>query len=91
MEKESDPKLRQSVGVIVFFYVLKALLFLESIDVVHSDIKPDNFVIIDDSTNDWGFNVKLIDFGTVKQIDTKQSKLVTSSIGGMIKIYNTYF
>ena len=82
MVKEADPKLRLRVGYIVFLFVLRALLFLESIDVVHSDIKPDNFVIIDDSNNDWGFNVKLIDFGTVKQIDSKKSKLVTSSIIG---------
>ncbi len=82
MVKETDPKLRFSVGNIVFMFVLRALLFLESIDVVHSDIKPDNFVIINDSNKDWGFNIKLIDFGTVKQIDSNKSKLVTSSIIG---------
>ena len=49
----------------IYSYILKALLFLESIKIVHRDIKPQNFVLFK-SSNQWGYDIKLIDFGTVR-------------------------
>jgi serine/threonine protein kinase len=83
LEKASQD-MRLQIGVVIFYFVLRALLFLQSIDVVHSDIKPDNFVVIDDDSSGWKFNIKLIDFGTVKHIEMNKSKLITDSIAGTL-------
>jgi serine/threonine protein kinase len=78
----SKSDFRFELGIVIYLFVLRALLFLESIDVVHSDIKPDNFVIIDDPSSEYKINIKLIDFGTVKTLDMHRSKLLTRSING---------
>lgn len=80
----STSELRYDFGIIIYLFVLKALLFLESIEVVHSDIKPDNFVVIDDPSSQFKMNIKLIDFGTAKKLELHKSKLVTASIAGTL-------
>lgn len=69
---------------VIFLFVLKALLFLQSINVTHSDIKPDNFIFLEDPASPFKFNIKLIDFGTIKKINVMASKLVTNSIAGTL-------
>ena len=83
-ENISKSEIKLEMSIIMYFFVLRALLFLESIDVVHSDIKPDNFVVINDPSSQWKFNIKLIDFGTVKKIDMLKSKIETASIAGTL-------
>ena len=69
-----------SIGLVFFFFILRALLFLESIGCTHRDIKPDNFVVIDDNSLDTKVNIKLIDFGTVKEM--KKTVFSTNSVIG---------
>ena len=69
-----------SIGLVFFFFILRALLFLESIGCTHRDIKPDNFVVIDDNSLGTKVNIKLIDFGTVKEM--KKTVFSTSSVIG---------
>ena len=47
-------------------------------------MKPDNFVVINDSAYQWGFNVKLIDFGSVKRSLNQLRPQMTNSICGTI-------
>lgn len=75
---------RSELSIMVFLFILRALLFLESIGIVHRDIKPENFVVVSDTSFPTKLNIKLIDFGTVKQLDIKQSRLQTNSIGGTL-------
>ena len=72
---------KSELSVVIYLFVLRALLFLESIGIVHSDIKPENFVLIADSSFQTKWNIKLIDFGTVKRLEVQKSKLMTASIG----------
>ena len=65
---------------IIYSYILKTLLFLQSIKRVHRDIKPHNFLVFDDNSNEWGFNIKLIDFGTIRKFD-ESSLLKTTAAG----------
>ena len=65
---------------IIYSYILKALLFLKQKKIVHRDIKPDNFLVFNDSSNEWGFNIKIIDFGTIRILD-ENSVTNTTSIG----------
>ena len=71
-----------SIGLVFFFFILKALLFLESIGCTHRDIKPDNFVVVEDDSLGTKINIKLIDFGTVKQMDKRIQ--ATASITGTL-------
>jgi serine/threonine protein kinase len=73
---------RSELSIIVFLFILRALLFLESIGIVHRDIKPENFVVVSDPSFPTKWNIKLIDFGTVKQLDIKKTRMQTNSIGG---------
>ncbi|UJR08379.1 hypothetical protein I4U23_012650 [Adineta vaga] len=56
------------VGMIIILYVLRALAFLEKINIIHGDIKPQNLVIV---PNDKNFSIKLIDFGTIEKMNTR--------------------
>jgi serine/threonine protein kinase len=65
-----------------YLYVLKALYFLESLSIIHNDIKPDNFVCITDPSSPFGLTIKLIDFGTIKSLDPKFSQVYANDIAG---------
>ena len=65
---------------VIYSYILKALLFLQSIKRVHRDIKPHNLLLFNDNSNEWGFNIKLIDFGTIRNLDSS-SLLNTAGAG----------
>ena len=54
---------------IIYSYILKALLFLQSIKIVHRGIKPRSFLVFDDNSNKWGFNIKLIDYVALTKLD----------------------
>ena len=71
-----------SLGLVFFVFILRALLFLESIGCTHRDIKPDNFVIVEDDSLGTKINIKLIDFGTVKELD--KTLLLTAGVAGTL-------
>ncbi|CAF4531641.1 unnamed protein product [Rotaria socialis] len=71
-----DPENRFLLGITVIVYVLRALTFLEQLNIIHGDIKPQNFVIV--SHND-SFYVKLIDFGTVEKMDTSRAQITVDA------------
>lgn len=70
-----DESTRLKMGHVIYIFVLRALLFLESIDYVHNDIKPDNFVVIE-SKNEFSFNLKLISNKTINLFMMKMKKLL---------------
>ena len=47
--------------IFVFLQVTTALLHLEALEIIHSDLKPDNIMIVD--RKQQPLKVKLIDFG----------------------------
>ena len=55
-------------GVITMVYVLRALVFLEKLNIIHGDIKPQNLVVVETKN---AFCIKLIDFGTVEKMATQ--------------------
>jgi serine/threonine protein kinase len=65
-----------------YMHVLRALYFIESLSIIHNDIKPDNFVCIKDLRSSYGLSIKLIDFGTIKNIDPKYSQVYADDIAG---------
>jgi serine/threonine protein kinase len=58
-------------GMIIIIYVLRALTFLEQLNIIHGDIKPQNLVIV---PNEQAFCIKLIDFGTVEKMNTRRAQ-----------------
>lgn len=66
-------RLPECVGRDLFKQLAEALAYLHRINVVHRDIKPEN-VLISKSKNDesLNYNVKLIDFGFSKLIETRR-------------------
>jgi serine/threonine protein kinase len=60
-------------GLIIIMYTLRALTFLERLNIIHGDIKPQNLVIVQ---AEGSLYIKLIDFGTVEKMNTLRS-LVT--------------
>jgi serine/threonine protein kinase len=60
-------------GLIIIMYTLRALTFLERINIIHGDIKPQNLVMVQ---HEKTLAIKLIDFGTVEKMHTLRS-LVT--------------
>lgn len=69
---DKDPKEKFLFGFLIVAYVLRALIFLEKLNIIHGDIKPQNLVIV--QGNDC-FYVKLIDFGTVEKMSTNRHQL----------------
>jgi serine/threonine protein kinase len=75
---------RFTFGTIIIMYTLRALTFLERLNIIHGDIKPQNLVMIQ---NDKSFSIKLIDFGTVEKMHTLRA-LVTVDAS---KAYTQFF
>lgn len=73
-----------TMGMIIITYVLRALTFLEQLNIIHGDIKPQNLVIV---PNGEAFCVKLIDFGTVEKMTTKRADLTVDAT----KAYTAFF
>lgn len=63
-------------GMIIIVYVLRALAFLERLNIVHGDIKPQNLVIVPTENN---FCIKLIDFGTVEKMQTHRAQMTVEA------------
>ncbi|CAF1319611.1 unnamed protein product [Rotaria sp. Silwood1] len=73
-----------AIGIIIIVYVLRALAFLEKLNIVHGDIKPQNLVIV---PNEQSFCIKLIDFGTVEKMNTQCAQLTVDAS----KSFTLYF
>lgn len=71
-----DPEENGVIGMIIIVYVLRALAFLEKLNIIHGDIKPQNIVII---PGEQCFYVKLIDFGTVEKMNTLRMQLTVAA------------
>lgn len=71
--KQTNSEKRFAFGLTVIIYVLRALIFLEKLNIIHGDIKPQNLVIIKGINQT--FSIKLIDFGTVEKMFTKRNQL----------------
>ena len=69
---DKDPKDKFLFGFLIIAYVLRALIFLEKLNIIHGDIKPQNLVIVQ---GNQCFYVKLIDFGTVEKMSTNRHQL----------------
>ncbi|UJR11097.1 hypothetical protein I4U23_015279 [Adineta vaga] len=72
-------------GIIIIVYVLRALIFLEKLNIIHGDIKPQNLVIV--QSHQQHFFVKLIDFGTVEKMNTKSPQITVD----VNKAHTVYF
>jgi serine/threonine protein kinase len=75
---------RFTFGTIIIMYTLRALTFLERLNIIHGDIKPQNLVIV---PNDKSFSIKLIDFGTVEKMHTVRALMTVDAS----KAYTQFF
>ncbi len=64
--------------VLALVQILRALFFIHTNDIIHFDIKPENFGIVEDLN---GFTVKLMDFG----LFLPRSQIKKSSIRGTLQ------
>ncbi|CAF1305889.1 unnamed protein product [Adineta steineri] len=71
---DKSPEQQFTFGLVIIMYTLRALAFLERLNIIHGDIKPQNLVIV--QQGEGSLCVKLIDFGTVEKMHTLRS-LVT--------------
>jgi serine/threonine protein kinase len=74
--KERDHQEKFLFGIMIIIYVLRALVFLEKLNIIHGDIKPQNLVIVQ---GNQCFYIKLIDFGTVEKMYTKRAQLTVDA------------
>ncbi|MBD2214247.1 serine/threonine protein kinase [Calothrix sp. FACHB-156] len=68
-EIKSRQKLQESEVIKILDKLINILMFVHSNNIIHRDIKPDN-IILDDNDN-----LFLIDFGSVKEIIAKNTRL----------------
>ncbi|CAF1614198.1 unnamed protein product, partial [Adineta ricciae] len=80
-----EPQQKFMFGIVIIVHVLRALIFLEKLNIIHGDIKPQNLVIVQSPRQH--FHVKLIDFGTVEKMNTRCA-LITVDAN---KAYTVYF
>ena len=73
-EREAQEKF--IFGIIIIVYVLRALIFLEKLNIIHGDIKPQNLVVVPENQR---FYIKLIDFGTVEKMNTVRAQLTVDA------------
>ena len=71
-----EPDNKFLLGITIIVYVLRALTFLEKLNIIHGDIKPQNIVLTSNSEN---FYVKLIDFGTVEKVNTCRTQITVDA------------
>jgi serine/threonine protein kinase len=68
----AEPENKFLLGITIIVYVLRALTFLEKLNIIHGDIKPQNLVVV---PRNECFYVKLIDFGTVEKMNTLRAQI----------------
>ena len=71
-------------GTIIIMYTLRALTFLERLNIIHGDIKPQNLVLVSRGET---FCIKLIDFGTVEKMQTARPIMTVDAS----KAYTNFF
>ncbi|CAF2408812.1 unnamed protein product [Rotaria sp. Silwood2] len=71
-------------GMIIIIYVLRALAFLEGLNIIHGDIKPQNIVLV--PTKQY-FSIKLIDFGAAEKMNTLRAQQTVDAD----KVHTIYF
>ncbi|CAF2066670.1 unnamed protein product [Rotaria magnacalcarata] len=71
-------------GMIIIVYVLRALAFLEKLNIVHGDIKPQNIVLV---PNEQYFCIKLVDFGSAEKMNTQRMQLTVDAD----KVHTAFF
>jgi serine/threonine protein kinase len=74
--QERDHEEKFLFGIMIIIYVLRALVFLEKLNIIHGDIKPQNLVIVQGNNC---FYIKLIDFGTVEKMNTMRAQLTVDA------------
>ena len=75
---------RFTFGTIIIMYTLRALTFLERLNIIHGDIKPQNLVMVQRGDS---FAIKLIDFGTVEKMHTARALMTVEAS----KAYTQFF
>ncbi|CAF1082097.1 unnamed protein product, partial [Rotaria sordida] len=71
-------------GMVIIVYVLRALAFLERLNIIHGDIKPHNIVLV--PTKKY-FCIKLIDFAAAEKMNTLHEQLTVDAD----KIHTVFF
>ncbi|CAF3412856.1 unnamed protein product [Rotaria sp. Silwood1] len=71
-------------GMVIIVYVLRALAFLERLNIIHGDIKPNNIVLV--PTKQY-FCIKLIDFGAAEKMYTQREQLTVDAD----KVHTVFF
>ncbi|CAF0885069.1 unnamed protein product [Rotaria sordida] len=71
-------------GMVIIVYVLRALAFLEKLNIIHGDIKPQNIVLV--PTKQY-FCIKLIDFGAAEKMYTQRAQLTVD----VDKVHTIFF
>lgn len=82
--QNANPRDKFFLGITVIIYVLRALTFLEKLEIIHGDIKPQNLVIVPKKNC---FYIKLIDFGTMEKMDPLRAHLTVDAS----KAYSNFF
>lgn len=50
-------------------YIIRALRYMDIYQIIHGNLKPESFVIVQDAKYPWKYNIKLVDFGKLPLFD----------------------
>ncbi|CAF3292967.1 unnamed protein product [Rotaria sp. Silwood2] len=84
MAAKGDFEKKLYFSTMIIMYALRTLIFLEKLNIIYGDIKPQNLVVV--QMPDY-FCIKLIDFGTIEKLNTTHSQITVTRN----KAYTKYF
>lgn len=87
-EEEEEKKLREKVERFnedtarkLFMDTLKGLEYLHGENIIHRDLKPENLLLYKDDNHECGVMIKIADFGTAEQFNSKQEAVLIDTQG----------
>jgi len=78
---DSVQRFTENVARKLFMDCVQGMQYLHALNIIHRDLKPENLLLFVDNIHESGLMVKIADFGTAEQFNSKQEAFLVDTQG----------
>jgi len=79
--RDKVERFREKVAKKLFMDCVKGIEYLHDLNIIHRDLKPENLLLFKDDQHESGLMVKIADFGTAEQFESKEEAYLVDTQG----------